>query len=122
MKLLKLLVSFAVLLAFFAVGEGIAWLTGLPLPGAVLGMVLLSTCLVTGLVDVAHVEASADLLLSYLGLLFVPPAVAVMLYFDLIARDWLALSVGTLFSLLAVLWSTALSAKFLLRRGEGRDA
>ena len=122
MKILRLILSFALLLVFFGLGEGLARLSGLPVPGSVLGMVLLALGLMTGLLKLAWVEEGADLLLSQLGLLFVPPAVALMLYFELIARDWLALSVGTLVSLVAVLWTTALTARFLMRPREKEDA
>jgi holin-like protein len=110
------LTSFAILLGFYGAGEAAVWLLGIAFPGSVVGMILLATALNTGLLDLKHVEWAADLLLSQLGLLFVPPSVGVMLYFDLIARDWLALAVATLGSLVAVLWSTALTARFLMKR------
>jgi len=43
-----------------------------------------------------------------------------MLYFDLIARQWLPLAVGIVGSLLAVLWATAWTAQ-LLEKKEAKE-
>jgi holin-like protein len=119
--LFRLALSFALLLAFYGVGEGITWALGLAFPGAVIGMALLAGCVMAGVLDIERVAPAADLLLSQLGLLFVPPAVGVMLYFDLIAADFVALSVGTVVSLIAVLWTTGLTARLLTRESREHD-
>ena len=49
---------------------------GLPLPGSVVGVLLLFLGLATGVVRLAWVERGADLLLSALALFFVPSVVA----------------------------------------------
>lgn len=117
----SLLVSFGILLGFYGAGEGIVRLLGLAYPGSIIGMALLAVCLVTGLLDVDRVAPAADLLLSHLGLFFVPPAAGIMLYFDVIAADFLALTVATVVSLIAVLWATALTARALKQEGERHD-
>jgi len=78
----------------------------------------LVAALVLGVIEVEAVESAASLLLSNLGILFVPPAVGVMLYFDLIAAEWLPLLAGTFGSLLAVLWSTAFVARLFEKAEE----
>ena len=117
----RFILSFSLLLAFFGAGEGVVRLLGLDFPGSVIGLLLLTGSLMSGLLDVRHVESAADFLLSYLGMLFVPPAVAIMLYFGLVVRDWLPLLAGTVLSLVAVLWTTAFTAHCLMRGGEGQS-
>lgn len=112
--------SFALLLAFLGAGNAISLGFNLHVPGNVIGMILLTVCLLTKVLDIKRVEPAADMLLSEIGLFFVPPGVAVMLYFDLIARQWLPLLAGIVGSLLAVLWATALTAR-LLEKKESRD-
>jgi holin-like protein len=112
--------SFALLLAFLGAGNAISLGLHLHVPGNVIGMILLTACLLTKVLDIRRVEPAADMLLSEIGLFFVPPGVAVMLYFDLIARQWLPLLAGIVGSLLAVLWVTALTAR-LLEKKEIRD-
>ncbi len=78
----------AILFCFLAVGEQASRLAGIPVPGSVLGMLLLAAALRLGLVRGETVQAAADALLDNLSLLFVPAGVGLMLYFDLPARDW----------------------------------
>ncbi|MEN6577013.1 MAG: CidA/LrgA family protein [Phycisphaerales bacterium] len=112
--------SFALLLAFLGLGNAVSLGLNLHVPGNVIGMILLTICLLTKVIDIKRVEPAADMLLSEIGLFFVPPGVAVMLYFDLIARQWLPLLAGIVGSLLAVLWATAWTAR-LLEKKEGQE-
>ena len=93
-------------------GEFAARALGLPIPGPVIGMVLLFAVLLAryggeGLPDkpLSHV---ADTLLGNLGLLFVPAGVGVMLYLPLLARDWPAI-------VAAVIVGTAIGIAFTAR-------
>ncbi|HNS22418.1 MAG TPA: CidA/LrgA family protein [Sedimentisphaerales bacterium] len=108
--------SFALLLAFLGIGNAISLGFRLHVPGNVIGMILLTVCLLAKVIDIRRVEPAADMLLSEIGLFFVPPGVAVMLYFDLIAQQWLPLLAGIVGSLLAVLWATALTARLLEKK------
>ena len=74
-----MLVGFLVLLAFDLVGEVTRSLLHLPIPGPVVGMLLLAAALGihgrirgTGLSDPPAIDAAAGLLLRHMGLLFVP--------------------------------------------------
>jgi len=118
----ELAIGFAWLMAFLWLGEGIAHGLGLPVPGNVIGMVLLTTAILSGLVRLAWVARCADLLLSRLGLFFVPPGVGVMLYWDLIGREWLALTGALLGSALVVLLATGWLAARLERPATGDTA
>lgn len=97
-----MLEAFALLLAFQLVGEVLAFVLKLPLPGPVIGMVALFVCWprLGRIRDV--VDRFGSTLLAHLGLLFVPAGVGVMLHLDLLAAWW-----GPL--LLALLASTALT-------------
>ena len=70
-----------------AVGELIVWLTGITIPSSIIGMLLLTACLQMKLIKIEWVKEMADFLISNLGFFFVPPGVAVMLYFDLIKAE-----------------------------------
>jgi holin-like protein len=117
----EMVYSFALLLAFLGLGNAISLGLGLHVPGNVIGMILLMVCLLTKVIDIKRAEPAADMLLSEIGLFFVPPGVAVMLYFDLIAKQWLPLLAGIVGSLLAVLWATALTAQLLERKEAEED-
>ncbi len=79
------LAGFAWLLSLQTVGEVLSRGLSLPLPGPVIGMVLLLFAL--GIARVREpVSRCADFLLSHLSLLFVPVAVGVMAYLPLLRQ------------------------------------
>lgn len=71
----RLVLGLGVLVGFAALGEGLIRLLHLPLPGSVVGMVLLLLALGLRLVRLHWIEPAADGLLGILGLLFVPATV-----------------------------------------------
>jgi holin-like protein len=75
-------------------GEALARVTGLPVPGPILGLVLLFIGLTLRGRPAPRIEESADGLLSHLALLFVPAGVGVVQYLPLLADEWLAVSVS----------------------------
>ena len=100
-------------------GEIIARSLGLPVPGPVVGMVLLFLALLLrgrGESSPAALGAVADALLGNLGLLFVPAGVGVVLYLPVLARDWAPISLAILAGTLAAIAVTGRLAQALLRR------
>lgn len=95
--------AFGILLGFHVLGSIISGVTGLPVPGNVLGLVLLAAAMLLGWIRVAWIESVANLLVDNLAFLFVPAGVGVMSYFDLISRAWLPISISIVVSLVIVL-------------------
>lgn len=103
------------ILACQLAGEFIVASTGMPVPGPVIGMVLLFVFLsIRGEVP-GQLAQVADALLRNLSLLFVPAGVGVMLHFELLGTDALPLSVALVLSTLATIAVTALMMRFLGR-------
>ena len=98
-----------------AFGELLVILTATMIPAPLLGMLTLVFLLGTGLVKLEWVKDVSDFLVRYLGLFFVPPGVAVMLYFNLIEAELLPIAVATVLSTLAVLAVTAWIYQLLRR-------
>ena len=82
---LNALRGLAVLLLCQSAGEAVSRLARLPLPGPVLGLLLLWTLLNLPALR-ASVAAAAEPLLQHLSLLFVPVGVGVIVHLDLVAR------------------------------------
>ena len=93
----------AVLCCYQLLGELAVAALGWPIPGNVVGMLLLLAGLISGCVPLAWVTEAAELLLTHMALLFVPVGVAVMLYFDLVAGEWLPIVGATVLSTFIVL-------------------
>lgn len=98
------------------IGEVLVRLTGLPLPGPVVGMLLLFT----GLVVRGSVPTGLDTLsrglLGHLSLLFVPAGVGVVVYLSRVGDEWLALSAALLVSTALAIGVTAWVMQALVRR------
>lgn len=95
-------VGLAWLLAFWGLGSGIHRL-GVPLPGNVLGMMALAAALFTGVVEVRRVAASAQWLLRYLVLWFVPVIVAVMAVYPQVLHAVVPIFAGIVVGSIAVI-------------------
>jgi holin-like protein len=87
------------------------WLARLPLPDAVIGMLLLFAYLAWSKRGAAEIEPTADTLLRYLPLFFVPASVGVMQYGALLAQHWLALAITLVVSVLATMLVTIGAAR-----------
>jgi holin-like protein len=111
----RILTGLAALLVCQSAGEALSRLLHLPLPGPVVGMVLLLIALRWEVVRVP-VSAGAEALLPHLSLLFVPVGLGVITHLDLLRQyGWQLMAV-----LIASAWTglvmTALVLRVLLRR------
>ena len=100
------------LLIFQSAGELLARGLTLPLPGPVVGMVLLLLALRWPTVQTPVAEC-AEFLLSHLSLLFVPVGVGVMTHLSLVSQYGLRMLAVVLLSTLAGLGVTVLSLHLL---------
>ncbi len=99
--------SFFVLLLFQGLGLGLRTLLHLPLPGPVLGMVLLAGWLLwRDKLSPSMMETSSGLL-SWLGLLFVPAGVGIVTELALLRSAWFSVTVALIGSTLLTLLVTA---------------
>lgn len=98
-------------------GELLKVSLGLPVPGPVIGMVLLlAGLLVKGRIPDALAQVG-DTLLANLSLLFVPAGVGVMLHIALIGEQALAIGAALIGSTLATIAVTALIMRALAKPG-----
>lgn len=96
----------AIIIGCLAAGELIVWLTGINVPSSILGMLLLTAMLKTGGIKLEWVETLSNFLVKNMGFFFVPPGVALMLYFDLIKAEIVPIAVAVVLSTILVLVTT----------------
>lgn len=104
---------FFLLCALQLVAEAIVFLTGIPVPGPVLGMALLLIGLIIRKGLPEGLDQTATGLLKYLSLLFVPAGVGVTLHFNLISTEWLPITASIVFATLLTIAFSGLVMKFL---------
>ena len=76
------------LVLFQLIGESVVQVSGLPVPGAVIGLVLLYAMLAWRGEVAEEMSRASGFLLQNLGVLFVPAGVGVVAYLPLIAAQW----------------------------------
>lgn len=93
----------AIIIGCLAVGEFIVWLTGITIPSSILGMLLLTFLLKVKVIKLEWVETISNFLVKNMGFFFVPPGVALMLYFDIIKAEIGPIVIATATSTIIVL-------------------
>lgn len=112
--------QFGIIFGCLFVGEFIAGITGLGIPGSIWGMLLLTFLLGRGVVNPRSIAPVCKFLIANMAFFFIPPGVALMLYFDLIAAEWIPVTVATLVSIMLVLIVTGRFHQYLHRRHKSR--
>lgn len=109
-------------LAFQLAGETLAHLSPWPVPGPVIGMVLLALAFA---VEPRLLHLLRDLsrtILGNLSLLFVPAGVGIVGHADLLVSDGLAVALAVAISTLLAMAVAALTFQWVARRIGGGDA
>ena len=111
----------ALLLTLQLIGEIIVRTLGLPLPGPVIGMILLFIGLSFRGTTPKPLHQLASGLLQHLSLLFVPAGVGVMSYLAIIEANWAALGMTIIASTMLAIIVTAMTLRLLTRRRVEQD-
>ena len=111
-----MLYAITALFAFQLLGEAIVQLTGLPLPGALMGTLLLHGRLPESL------EKAAGVLLLFMMLLFIPVIAGVMLEFDRLSREWQPFVIACVAGAAITFLATAFTFRWCLERQRAREA
>ena len=82
---MKLYVQLMIIFMISLVGEGISSVFHLPVPGSIIGLVLLFLALQFKILRLRHISMVGNFLLANTTILFLPPAVGIMDKFQVIA-------------------------------------
>ncbi len=108
-----LLRSCIVIFGCLGLGELIVHLLGISFPASIIGMLLLTFFLEMKWVKLEWVKGISDLLIKNLGLFFVPPSIAIMLYLDIISDNLIAIALTVVISTIIVLFSTGTTFQYV---------
>ena len=112
------------LLIYQLAGEISVLLLRIPVPGPVLGMIMLFITLVWRGRSSTSLDSASTALLSHLSLLFVPAGVGMMVHFDRIINEWLPISIALILSTVITMAATAaimLASRCLLTKKVQKD-
>ncbi len=106
-----------ILLIFQTMGEGLVYILSLPVPGPVIGMLLLLVYLIWKKNVAAQLAPTTSQLLAHMALLFVPAGVGISVHMHRIADEWLPIVVALVVSTLVSIVVTAFVVNKLKSRG-----
>ena len=105
--------TLATLLVFQTLGEGLSYALSLPIPGPVIGMVLLFIYLTIKRDALQKLAPTSLELLKHLALLFVPAGVGIMVHAQRISDEWLPILVALVASTIVSIAVTAAVVRWL---------
>ncbi|MGL4868469.1 MAG: CidA/LrgA family protein [Cetobacterium sp.] len=114
---LEILIIFAVTYS----GVLCSQLFSLPIPGTILGMFFLLTLLVTKLLKVEQIEKTTNTILSSMLLMFLPPAVKMLNYIDLLKSSFFRVIFLIVLTTIITMATTGTVVNFLIKRGERKN-
>jgi holin-like protein len=85
---MKLLRQFAIIIVICFLGEVLNKLCGIPIPGNVLGMIILLFGLITKVIKLSYIEEVSEFLLKHLSFFFIPAGVGIIGAIDILRENW----------------------------------
>lgn len=119
-NMIKGTVQVAALMAFTLLMNKLAGLLHLPIPGSILGIIVLFILLETRIVRLEWIDLGASWLLAELLLFFIPAAVGVMKYIPMLESDGVRILIVVIFSTFIVMASSGLLASRITKQRERR--
>ncbi|KGP71176.1 CidA/LrgA family protein [Pontibacillus yanchengensis] len=115
-NIITLLIQFSLINVFFFIGLALQDVTNLPIPGSIIGLIVLFIALQTGIVKLHWIEKAGKWLLAELLLFFIPAAVGIIQYPDLAGWSGFQLLLIIFISTTLVMWVTGIVADQLAKR------
>ncbi len=116
--ILRLPMQFLLIMAIWQVGELLTALFLLPVPGSILGMLILLVLLQTGLLRESLIGDAGDLFLRFLPFFFIPAGVSILAYLDVLEGLWLRLILVLVISGILVMLVTGWTVQAVIRMKE----
>ena len=113
---MKYLKQICLILLFSFLGELCRYLIPLAIPASIYGMVLLFVCLQTGIIKLAQIEETADLLLGVMPIFFISPTVSLMSSIGVIKDSLLGVFVTCIVSTAVIMVVVGVVSQAIIRR------
>ncbi len=110
---MKLLRQFLVILTICVIGEVLNKIVHIPLPGSIIGMILLFVFLVTGVIKLEMIADISKFLLDHLAFFFIPSGVGLLAYFGILKSNFIPIMVICIVTTIAVMLVTGATVQFI---------
>lgn len=113
---MRYLRQFVIILFIAFIGEILNKIFNIPIPGNILGMVLLLFALIFGIVKLDYVDEVSKFLLENMSVIFVPAGVGLLSAIGIIKGAWWILMVISIFTTILVMALTGIITEILRRQ------
>lgn len=113
---MKLFREVFLIFGIYFIGEGIHTLTSIPLPGSLIGMLLLFVLLLLRIIRLEHISTVTDFLLGHLPFFFIPAGVALMASFSLMQGLWIKMLVICLITTIITMGFSGKIIEYIMER------
>lgn len=118
---LKLFREALIILGIYLVGEFLSTSLHLPIPGNILGMVILFVLLCTKVVKVDNISTVTNFLLDHLAFFFIPAGVGLMASMGIIKSTWWQLLVVCLSTTVIIIGVTGIIVQAISKRTKEKN-
>ena len=113
---MKLFRESLIIFGIYLLGEFISKLFDIPIPGNVLGLIILLILLCTNIIKPSQIENISNFLLDHLAFFFIPAGVQLMSSFGLIKDSWAKLLIICVISTIVVIACTGLIVQTIFKK------
>jgi holin-like protein len=117
-SILKMIKGSFFILFFYFLGEMISLLIRSFIPGSVIGMVLLFLCLFFKVIDPENVKTTATVITKNMAVFFIPAAVGLMAYGELVSKNFMAIFMAIGISTILTIITVAVIQEKMEKRRE----
>lgn len=118
---LKLFREALIILGIYLAGEFLSTSLHLPIPGNILGMIILFVLLCTKVVKVENISNVTNFLLEHLAFFFIPAGVGLMASMGIIKSTWWQLLVVCLSTTVIIIGTTGIVVQAISKRAKEKN-
>jgi holin-like protein len=118
---LKLFREALIIFGIYLLGELLASVIHLPIPGNILGMVILFILLCTKIVKVDNISNVTNFLLNHLSFFFIPSGVGLMTSIGIIKSTWWQLLIVCISTTMIIIAVTGIVVQAISRRTKEKN-
>jgi holin-like protein len=113
---MKLFRESIIILGIYLISEFISRFFNLPIPGNILGMLVLLVLLITKIIKVEQIETLSNFFLDHLAFFFIPAGVGLMSSAGIIKDSWLRIILVCVITTIIVMAATGITVQFISRK------
>ena len=116
---MKLLRQVCIIIGICFLGELLHKLLRIPIPGNILGMIILFICLCLSIIKLEMIKEISNFLLDHLAFFFIPSGVGLIACMNILKGEWIAFLGVCLITTVIIMVFTGYTVQ-LLKRGQSK--